>query len=170
MKAQDVAFALALLRMRDEERTIPELSRRFGASTSVVHDAFGRLTRVRLIRPRSYEPVRRNLIEFLEHGLGYVFPAELSRIARGVPTATSAAPLRRVFERGETENEFVWPSASGDQRGTAIKPLHPGVVRAALEDPGVHELIALADGLRVDDPRIRREALKAMRETFDRLD
>jgi hypothetical protein len=107
--------------------------------------------------------VRPHLLEFLEHGVRFVFPAEVGRVLRGVPTASSAPPLDAIFVHGETENEFVWPAATGDARGASLKPLHPAAPTASLRDPQLHELLAVLDALRVDDPRVRSEATKEMR-------
>lgn len=165
MKGQDLIIALMLVRAEtDVDRNIPALSELLGASTSVVHHSLKRLVRVGLVRSRSHEPVRPHLLEFLEHGLRFVFPAELGQVTRGVPTASSAPPLAEVFGHTETENEFVWPTATGQLRGTSLKPLHSGVPVASLRDPVLHELLAVMDGLRVDDSRVRKEAVRAMRD------
>jgi hypothetical protein len=164
MKRQDVVVALQLARAEaGAERNIPALSQALGMSTSVVHESLRRLVEARLVRPRSHEPVVQNLMEFLEHGLRFVFPAELGRVTRGVGTASSGPPLVDVFMHGETENEFVWPSAQGEMRGTSLEPLHAGVVEASLRDPALYQLLATADGMRVDSNRVRREATTAMR-------
>ena len=34
------------------------------------------------------------LLEFMVHGLAYVFPAETGRVIRGVPTYVSASPIK----------------------------------------------------------------------------
>lgn len=168
MKPQDVVIALLLARREaGPARNIPALSQALGMSTSVVHHSLGRLVQARLVRPRSHDPVVQHLLEFLEHGLRFVFPAELGRVTRGVPTASSAPPLDEVFMHGEAENEFVWPSATGEMRGTSLQPLHPGVVEASRRDPDLYQLLAVADGLRVDDTRVRRESAVAMRQLLE---
>jgi hypothetical protein len=165
MKGQDLVIALMLVRAEsDSGRNIPALSASLGASTSVVHDSLRRLVRAGLVRPRTHAPVRPHLLEFLEHGLRFVFPADLGRVTRGVPTASSAPPLDAVFGHGETENEFVWPAATGQLRGTSLQPLHPGVPAASLRDPDLYQLLAVLDGLRVQDPRVRKEAVREIRQ------
>lgn len=168
MKGQDLVIAAMLVRAEmDSDRNIPALSESLGVSTSVVHDSLRRLVRARLVRPRTHDPVRQHLLEFLEHGVRFVFPAEVGRVARGVPTATSAPPLDAIFAHGETENEFVWPAAAGQVRGASLQPLHPAVPAASQRDPKLHEMLAVLDAMRVDDPRVRNEAAKAMRRLLD---
>lgn len=168
MKGQDIVVAMMLVGAEtSSDRNIPSISALIAASTSVVHDSLGRLLQAKLIRPRTHEPVTGNLLEFLEHGLRFVFPAEIGRVTRGMPTASSAPPLDAVFGHGETENEFVWPSATGETRGASLVPLYPGVLHASQIDSRLHELLALTDGLRVDDPRVRQEAASHIRARLE---
>ncbi len=97
---------------------------------------------------------RAGLLEFLVHGLRFVFPAERGGITRGVPTSYAAEPLKSQFADTTSETP-VWPYAEGKMRGPSIQPLHRQAPKAALEDPKLYELLALADGARGDRVRER---------------
>lgn len=102
---------------------------------------------------------RGNLLDFLRHGLPYVFPQLPGGLVRGVPTAHSAPPLKARFLSDEA---YVWPSGKGTMKGQAIAPLYPGAVDAALEDEDLHQLLALVNALRVGRTRERAEAAKEL--------
>jgi hypothetical protein len=106
------------------------------------------------------------LLEFLIHGFRYVFPAEKGSMTRGVPTGVSAEPLKsRFIETGEPPT--VWPYAKGKVRGIAFAPLHKRVPEAAMNDPKLHELLALADGLREDRVREREIAKQELTKRLE---
>jgi hypothetical protein len=106
------------------------------------------------------------LLEFLLHGVRYVFPAEKGSPTRGVPTSYAAAPLRKsIADAGELPP--VWPYADGPVRGYSFTPLHKNVPQAALEDERLYELLALVDALR--DGRAREREL-AVKELTKRLE
>jgi hypothetical protein len=94
---------------------------------------------------------RESLLEFLEHGVKYVFPQRPGAIARGVPTAHSAPPLSTMVQSGETI--YVWPDVGGMVRGETIEPLYPTVPKAARIDERFYEMVALVDALRIGRPR-----------------
>ena len=109
---------------------------------------------------------RSALLEFLLHGVRYVFPAEKGSPTRGVPTSYAAAPLRKsIADAGELPP--VWPYADGPVRGYSFTPLHKNVPQAALEDVRLYELLALVDALR--DGRAREREL-AVKELTKRLE
>jgi hypothetical protein len=49
----------------------------------------------------------------------------------------------------------VWPSPHGNLRGLAVEPLHPAAVERARSDPWMYDMLALLDGIRIGDPRVR---------------
>jgi hypothetical protein len=105
-----------------------------------------------------YRPNLLAIEEFLIHGLKYAFPAERGELTRGVLTAYAAEPLRQVIVLGD-EPPPVWPYPTGLARGIAFEPLYRTAPKAALRDPGLHEVLALADALR--DGRARERKLAA---------
>lgn len=99
---------------------------------------------------------RSALLEFLLHGVRYVFPVEQGGPTRGVPTGFAAPPLRRLIAGADLPP--VWPFAKGTVRGYSFAPLHKNVPQAALDDPGLYELLALVDALRSGRARERQIA------------
>jgi len=106
---------------------------------------------------------RSALLEFLLHGIRYVFPAEPGAMTRGVPTRYAASPLKQHLEQGK-EPPPVWPYAEGSIRGYSYAPLHKNVPKAALSDPDLYELLVLVDALRDGKARERELAGKELSE------
>ena len=90
---------------------------------------------------------RSGLMEFLTHGMKYVFPPERGSMARGVPTASAAEPLKSRF-LDDKEPAAVWPYAEGKIRGISLAPLYEGAPTAALRDPKLYGVLALCDAIR----------------------
>ena len=80
---------------------------------------------------------------------------------RGVPTGPSASPLNKEIQSNE---HYVWPYEKGNLPGHGITPLYPSVPEAVLQDPHLHELLALADALRVGKARERELAMKELKQ------
>lgn len=113
-------------------------------------------------RSEKPQPVRRALIEFLEHGVRYAFYTAPGEMTRGTPTATSAQPLADVMA-ASADGALVWPDPEGASRGLAVEPLYPSVPAAVRTNPELHELLALVDAVRVGRARERALAIKELR-------
>ena len=59
---------------------------------------------------------------------------------------------------------LVWESENGEIEGTPIKPLHPGVPKAASDDPERHALFACLDAVRGGKAREYGIAVDKIRE------
>lgn len=95
---------------------------------------------------------KKALLEFVVHGLKYVFPAKPAEIVRGVPTAFSAPMLLdKLMNIGDYS--YVWPFAEGHQKGQSIQPLFKSVPSVSLEDDRLYEYLALIDAIRLGNPR-----------------
>lgn len=101
------------------------------------------------------------LLEFLEHGLKYVYPQQPGPLVRGMATAHSAEPLVNDIQANE---QVVWPYAEGNIRGQAIEPLHPNVPAACMEDKNLYELLALIDALRIGRKREKQIAMEELKK------
>ncbi len=109
---------------------------------------------------------RSGLLEFLLHGVRYVFPAETGSPTRGVPTSYAASPLNQaIVDSGDLPP--VWPYAEGKVRGYSFKPLHKHVPQAALADARLYELLALVDALRDGRARERELAGKELKRRLE---
>lgn len=154
LRPVDLAVALRLA-LEPEER-YESLAHALGVSLSTAHQAVGRLQGGGLVDAER-RTNRRALLEFLAHGVRHAFFAELGPETRGVPTAHSAPPLA---EEIMAEEQFVWPSASGGSRGTAVSPLYEGATDVLERDPRLYQVLALVDALRIGRARERRLALE----------
>jgi hypothetical protein len=100
------------------------------------------------------------LLEFVVHGARYAFVADLLPSGAGVRTA-----LRDPLFGGatpDTDDQYVWPHPDGNQRGIGLKPLHPNVPFAAMQDAALYELLALFDAMRVGPPKERPACVKRL--------
>lgn len=97
------------------------------------------------------------LLEFLLHGLRYVFPAKPGPLARGMATAW-AAPVMHSVLQSAGELVPVWPDALGENKGETIVPLFQSAALAARNDPTLYALLALCDSLRIGLARERNLA------------
>lgn len=97
------------------------------------------------------------LIEFIAHGLKYVFPAQPGAMVRGIPTAAAAPVLQGELISLE-EYIHVWPDPQGLKMGQAIKPLFKSVPHAVRRDAELYATLALIDAIRLGQPREARLA------------
>ncbi|MCB9652334.1 MAG: hypothetical protein H6730_37870 [Deltaproteobacteria bacterium] len=102
-------------------------------------------------------------MEFLVHGARFAFPPVRGRVARGVPTSISAAPLSGHLVDGD-DGLLVWPYPEGEVRGETLAAIYPSVPRAALRDSALYELLVLLDGVRVGGARIRAISQELLQE------
>ena len=104
--------------------------------------------------PRSERPVpnRRNLHNFIIHGLKFVYPANPGAMTRGLPTAFAAPPLRNLLISGGNYI-YVWPYASAKTMGQSVEPLFKTVPEAVKKDDRLYEYLALVDAIRLGNQR-----------------
>ena len=96
----------------------------------------------------------RALLEFVVHGLRFVFPVKPAELTRGIATGLAAPVLQgQLMTAGELAP--VWPDAKGNSKGQAIAPLFKSVTFAVRKDPQLYEYLALADAIRMGQPRER---------------
>jgi DNA-binding Lrp family transcriptional regulator len=154
------------------EWTYATLSKSIGISASECNEAVRRATKSGLLsisRTNSRPQPRVNaMLEFLFHGLKYVFPVEEGALARGIPTGFSAPILSgKLISAGE--HIHVWPDANGKSMGITIEPLHKAVPHAARSDPIFYELAALVDAIRYGKRREVDMAEEILRKKFESL-
>jgi hypothetical protein len=163
LKEQDVLVLLKLLVTDDSAFTYPTLARALDLSASQVHAALKRATTAGLFNHHKRTIKRKPLLEFLIHGLKYVFVADRSGITRGMPTAHAAPPLLGRLAPS-LDLPPVWPSPLGSVRGEGFQPLHKSAPEAALKDPRLYQLLALVDAIRAGRARERDLAAKLLEE------
>jgi hypothetical protein len=189
LKPQDVIVALKLGLVRGSQQTLSQLGHALGLSASEVHASINRGSAAALVDLQERRVRARNFLEFLEHGIRFVFVAERGPIVRGVPTAHSAPPLARPIGMLEQlyrpssgpdsqapsgllskpyeahgDPPVVWPHPEGTVRGESIEPLYPSAVDAALRDPQLHQGLALVDVLRIGRSREKELAIAHLKQ------
>ena len=163
-KSQDVVVALKLC-TGNANSSYAKLGQELGMSASEVHASVRRLVKARLVQPEPKMVRRGPLVEFLIHGVPYVFPAsQKAEPVRGVPTAWAAPAMEGKFVVGSGSHLGpVWPDPEGDTQGTSVSPLYPSVPHAARVDKKLYDLLALVDALRIGRARERQFAKEEIR-------
>jgi hypothetical protein len=163
MNKYDIAIAIMLVQENDP--IYEQIALELGISQSTAHAGVARLRRAGLLLPGRKKRVDRlALLEFLEHGLRYVFPAFPGATRLGIPTAHSGPVLAALIDAGD--ESYVWPSREGTVRGFAIEPLLPSMDRIARDSPAMYAALSLVDALRVGSARERELASRELRSRF----
>ncbi|CTQ61914.1 hypothetical protein [Roseibium album] len=186
MKSQDIVILLKLVSLqaqeesglleskdwssgREEPYSVRGLGASLGISKTEVSASLKRSLESGLaIRDRSYRrtrPNRRDLYEFIAHGLKFVFPAKPGAPERGIPTAFAAPMLEgQLISAGH--EIYVWAYAKGQVRGLSVEPLFKSVPEAISGDKRLYEYLALVDAIRLGK---QRESNLATERLKDRL-
>lgn len=168
IKAQDIVVLLKIVSLHNSPWRHIDLANELKISPSEVSMALERARGVGFLDSEKRIVQRHLLLEFLIHGLKYVFPAELGPMVRGVPTMHSAAPLSRQIV-SDSDDQFVWPDDDGTMRGQSITPLYNTVPQSALKDPKLYELLALVDALRVGRSREKKIAAEEIERRLSQV-
>jgi DNA-binding transcriptional MocR family regulator len=160
LKGEDIVVLLKLA-VGPSVWTLRSLEAEIGIPRSVIQRSLVRLEQAGLVEERRRVNLARTE-ELLIHGVKYMFPPVRSGETRGVPTAWAAPPLQERFV-DSAELPPVWPDAMGAVRGIALEPLHESVPEASRRDRALGELLALTDGLRLGDARVRGVAADLLR-------
>jgi hypothetical protein len=62
----------------------------------------------------------------------------------------------------------VWPDSSGELRGESLVPIYKTAPQAARSDPGLYELLVIADALRAGRARERQAAAKELKKKLQK--
>ncbi len=170
MKSQDVVVLLKLVSLERTEHersgegsshyeysySVRGLEAALGISKTEVNASIKRSisSGLAIKEPRSERPVpnRRNLYNFIIHGLKFVYPANPSAMTRGLPTAFAAPPLRNLLISGGNYI-YVWPYANAKTMGQSVEPLFKTVPEAVKKDDRLYEYLALVDAIRLGNQR-----------------
>ncbi len=151
MRPQDVVILLNIIAQNSEFWNHLTLSYELHISQSEVSESLHRSAFAGLINNEKKSVHRLSLLEFLIHGLKYVFPVKPGPVVRGVPTAHSVGSLAEIIKYAS--DVYVWPDEAGTVRGQAIEPLYSSVPKAVKQNIRLHELLALVDAIRVGRAR-----------------
>jgi hypothetical protein len=173
MKSQDIVILLKLISLQEQEQeqgverirleaqgddpySVRNLEASLGISKTEVNEsikrslASGIASKDReLGRPR---PSRRNLFNFIVHGLKFIFPAKPGSMQRGIPTAF-AAPMLEGLLVSAGNYIYVWPHPSAHEMGQSVEPLFKSVPEAVQKDVRLYEYLALCDAIRLGNQR-----------------
>ncbi|HMJ01372.1 MAG TPA: hypothetical protein VK506_00440 [Conexibacter sp.] len=164
MQAANLLPLLALLRRgRDARWTVRSLAAELRMPPAAVQRSLARLGETPVYDAARRRVDRSSAIELLEHALPFVAPVRLGAPTRGVRTAWAAPVLSGRFAPTD-ELPPVWPAPEGDVRGLSVAPLHPAAVEIARGDPWMYEMLALVDGVRLGDVRVRGVARELLHE------
>lgn len=175
---QDVVLLLKLTASGSPSWSFGGLGKELSISTSHAFESVRRVEALQLLTiaqappspPKArgvlLQPRRTNLLEFLLHGVRYVFAVERGGLTRGIPTAEGAPPLNGYFAE-PTSPIPVWPDPRGTVRGLAFSPLYKNVPDAARKDPKLHQLLALVDAIREGRAREREIAIRELSARID---
>ncbi|SDF88040.1 hypothetical protein SAMN05216337_108219 [Bradyrhizobium brasilense] len=186
MKSQDVVILLKLVSLEHGERGHPRLDvhredpfsvRGLGASLGIskteVNASVNRSIASGLaVKDRNSgrpKPNRRNLCNFIVHGLKFVFPARPGAMTRGVPTAFAAPSLKSLLISAG-EYIYVWPFAKGKIQGQSLEPLFKSVPEAVQKDERLYEYLALVDAIRIGNQRETGVAVERISERLLKSD
>jgi predicted transcriptional regulator len=164
MRPHDVVILLKIAAKSGGSWYMKDLSHELGISASEVSESLNRSALARLISQDKKQLMNQALLEFLEHGLKYVYPVQPGAVVRGMPTAHSAAPLSNEILSDEI---YVWPWAKGNERGQEIQPLHSSVPEACKKDEKLYQMLALVDALRVGRKREQQLAGEILRKIIE---
>ena len=163
MRPQDIVILLKLIIDSNEEVRIRDLSTKLFISASEVSESLHRSAIAGLLDPLSRKVDKEVFLKFLEHGLPYVFPAQLGSVMSGVFTAHSESSLYLSFS---TEEKLVWADPQGKERGSSILPLYPSVIKAVRKERLLYKMLALCDIIRIGDSTDKNKAIWHLREAF----
>lgn len=163
MRPLDIVVLLKIAAKGNVHWLMKDLAAELKISASEVSESINRSMLAGLLKTDKRSLMKNALLEFLQHGLKYVYPQHPGALVRGMATAHSAKPLINIIR---SEEPYVWLWAEGKLRGQKIEPLHPSVPHACLKDETLHELLALTDTLRIGK---NREQQLAMAELEQRI-
>lgn len=164
-KPQDLLVLLKVAAHPPQRWTYAALGEALAMSASEVHASVKRAVASGLaVAPArgEWSPVRPNLLEFMQHGVRYVWPAMPGPVKRGVPTSFGTEPLASQVTAAAGEAP-VWAHPSGSAKGPTLSPIYRSAPQAALADPALHRLLALLDALRTGRVRERTLATQLLK-------
>lgn len=161
MRPHDIVVLLKIAAKGESPWLMKDLAIELSISASEISESLNRSAIAGLISKDKKQLMKLAMLDFLEHGLKYVYPERPGAMVRGLPTAHSAPPLSQEIQ---SENVYVWPFGAGKVRGESIEPLHPKVPASCLKDQIFYEYMALCDALRVGRVREKNIAIQELRK------
>lgn len=162
MRPQDIVILLKITTLPENAGwKMMDLVSALYLSQSEISESLNRSSLAGLIDFGKKKVMRLSLMEFLEHGIHYVFPQHPGALVRGVPTAHSHPAMKKKIISSEN---YVWADTDGKVRGQAIEPLSKSVIKAVRQDDVLYKLLALVDVMRVGKVREIKVALAELKK------
>ena len=166
LQPSDLLVVLELIALENASASVRHVASELDIPASTVGEAFRRLASAGILRPAEGEKGRAinklALRDCIIHGVRWIAPAKIGRVARGVPTAHATPPIsNRVLSDQEA---LVIACRNGALRGRSVSPIHSKVPRACLRNERMHQLVALVDVFRVGRARDREVATKELNQ------
>jgi hypothetical protein len=146
MRPQDIVVLLKILTMSELNWQYRDLASTLYLSISEISESLNRSQIAGLIDDSRRRVFRNSLMEFIQHGLHYVFPQQPGTVVTGIPPAHSHEYFNVMFV---SEFNYVWPDENGWSRGLSITPLYKGLTKAVTIDDELYLLLAAIDIIRV---------------------
>lgn len=159
MRPQDVVILLKIIAKENLPWQNKDLASELFISQSEISDSLNRSLISGLLNAEKKKVHRKSLIEFIEHGVHYVFPVNPGGMENGIYTAHSHPFMQQYFSG---EINFVWPEMRGKFRGFSINPLYKDVVKAVKLDEKLYKMLALVDVIRVGKVRELKVAISEL--------
>lgn len=176
MKSQDILILLKLASLQQQENdpavlreqsSARALESSLGVSKSEVSASINRSIKAGLaMKDRKYGYPKANitaLLEFICHGIKYVFPVKPGELVRGELTAFDA-PVVQGELHSSSEFRCVWPTPTGQEFGQSITPLFKSAPEAARQDSQLYYCLALIDAIRLGNPREAKLAQQLLKQ------
>lgn len=164
MRPQDIVILLKITTMHSDDWQLKDIASSLYISNSAISESLERSVYANLIDFEKRKVYRGNLLDFLIHGMKYVFPAQVGILTRGVPTAYSHPFMQSFFN---SEQAYIWPASFGSVLGQAIEPFYANQVKAIEEDEELYLLLALLDVIRVGKLREKAVAEKELKALLE---
>src|SRR5689334_11799006 len=111
MRPQDIAILLKIIAKKHQPWQNKDLAGELFISPAEVSDSLNRSSMAGLLQPEKKKKVyQKSLMEFIEHGLHYVFPANPGTMVNGIYTSHSHPSMQQHFQ---SELNYVWPDPRG---------------------------------------------------------
>ncbi len=164
MRPQDIVILLKIVVFRSAHWQNKQLAEQLCISASEVSESLNRSALAGLLSDDKRKVYTNALLEFVQHGLHYVFPAAPGAMVNGIYTAHSHQFMKNHFK---SEINYVWRYEKSKVRGLMIEPLYDKAVEAVQKDEQLYKMLALTDIFRVGRVREIKFAAAEFKKMLD---
>ncbi|MDE3185097.1 MAG: hypothetical protein KGM16_16935 [Bacteroidota bacterium] len=140
MRPQDIVVSLKIMVRGSNPWRHLDLTNELFIGQSEISESLNRNAISGLLNAEKKKVHGHALMEFIEHGLRYIYPASPGAMVNGIYTAHSYPFMQQKFA---TEVNYVWPAERGRVRRFSIEPLYKDVVKAVMSDEKLYKMLVL---------------------------